>query len=209
MREPGLDRQLHANNMMVNCTSMSIDGNTFYGSIPGFSSSQFPANTYLTSRPTGQRIFLRPNQYEPGRANITIYNWDLKPAVEVDLSAILAPGDRFEIRNVQDFFGEPVVSGTYEGGAGRDPHDRTDGGRSRRLARSAAHGAGVQRVRADHDRPGSKGPAGAGDRAEDAAHDRTAFRPLKPGAALRPGRRTRGRPRGRAPTRPVASRARG
>ena len=26
-------------------------------------------------------------------------------------------GDRFEVRNVQDFFGAPVVSGTYQGGA--------------------------------------------------------------------------------------------
>ncbi len=102
--------------VFVKCLPVSMTGNTFLGSVAGVAPAHYPENDYLAQRPTGQRIFLRPNQYEPGRANITIYNWDLKSAVDVDLGAILAPGDRFEIRNVQDFFGEPVVAGTYESG---------------------------------------------------------------------------------------------
>jgi hypothetical protein len=35
--------------------------------------------------------------------------------VPVDVSAALRVGDRYEVRNVQDVFGAPVVSGTYGG----------------------------------------------------------------------------------------------
>ena len=70
----------------------------------------------LRAVPTGVQTFVRPNQYEPNRANITIFNWALQDSVAVDLSGVLTPGDEFEIRNVQDFFGAPVVSGTYDGG---------------------------------------------------------------------------------------------
>ena len=34
----------------------------------------------------------------------------------VDLSSVLQPGDSFEVRNVQDYFGPPVRAGTYGGG---------------------------------------------------------------------------------------------
>jgi hypothetical protein len=101
----------------VNCTAgLNLADNTFYGDITGFSQSTFPANTYFSLRPTGTQVFLRPNLYEPGRANITIYNWDLAPTVSVDLSSVLPIGSRYEIRNAQNFFAPPVQSGTYSGG---------------------------------------------------------------------------------------------
>jgi hypothetical protein len=59
--------------------------------------------------------FVRPNAYEPGRANIAIYNWDLKKTVPVDLSMILKPSQGFEIRDAQNYFAEPVVQGVYDG----------------------------------------------------------------------------------------------
>jgi hypothetical protein len=99
----------------VSCLPVTMTGNTFYGSISGFTQSQYPDNTYYSSRPTGIRIFIRPNTYEAGRANITIYNWDLVSTVGIDLSSILSPGDDYEIRNAQDYFAAPVVSGTYDG----------------------------------------------------------------------------------------------
>jgi hypothetical protein len=98
-----------------NCLPVSMTGNTFYGSISGFTQSQYPSNTYYSSRPTGVKVFIRPNAYEAGRANITIYNWDLVGSVNVDLSGILSSGDGYEIRNAHDFFGSPVVTGTYTG----------------------------------------------------------------------------------------------
>ncbi len=61
-------------------------------------------------------VRVRPNQYDEGRAHIAVLNWPRKETVEVDLSDALEPGTPFRIFNVQDLWGEPVVSGTYEGG---------------------------------------------------------------------------------------------
>jgi hypothetical protein len=106
----------------VNCTSgLTLSGNTFYGDITGFSPSAFLGNTYLSSRPTGVQVFVRPNQYEAGRANITVYNWTRSAAVSVDLGDLLHEGDEFVIRNAQDFFGQPVLSATYSGGSVQIP----------------------------------------------------------------------------------------
>ncbi len=71
--------------------------------------------TYAGSAPTGVKIFVRPNQYEPGRANIIVYNWAQQSAVSVDVSGILNMGDRYVVQNSQDFFGPPVASGIYSG----------------------------------------------------------------------------------------------
>jgi hypothetical protein len=70
----------------------------------------------VTSDPAEPRVFLRPNRYEPGRAHLIIYNWSRQSAVPVDLSGTVRVGDHYEVRNVQDFFGAPVLSGTYSGG---------------------------------------------------------------------------------------------
>jgi len=76
---------------------------------------------YTPGRPSGVKTFVRPNLYEPGRANIVIYNWDLKDSVDVDLSSVLEAGSRFEVRNVQDYLGKPVVEGVYDGNPVRLP----------------------------------------------------------------------------------------
>jgi len=100
------------------CSSLLITGNSFVGPISGFSESSFPSNTYYgLTRPTGVKVFVRPNAYEAGRANIAIYNWDLQSTVSVNVSSILSPGDGFEVRNAADFFGAPVLTGTYSGGS--------------------------------------------------------------------------------------------
>ena len=59
---------------------------------------------------------MRPNKYEAGRANIIVYNWANAATVNVDLSSVLSAGQAYKILNVQDFFGTPVVTGTYGGG---------------------------------------------------------------------------------------------
>jgi hypothetical protein len=103
---------------VVNClTGLSVSGNTFYGTTSGFTPSSFPANTYLSARPTANQVFVRPNRYESGRAHVVVYNWQLLPSVSVDLSSVLAAGSPYEIRNAQDFLGSPVISGTYAGGS--------------------------------------------------------------------------------------------
>jgi hypothetical protein len=66
--------------------------------------------------PSQPQVFLRPNLYEVGRANIIIYNWTRSSAVPVDVSVVLRIGDHYALHNVQDFYGPPVLSGTYTGG---------------------------------------------------------------------------------------------
>ena len=61
-------------------------------------------------------IAVIPNAYEPGRANIVVYNWANQASANVIVGGILASGDHYEVRNVQDLFGSPVASGTYNGG---------------------------------------------------------------------------------------------
>jgi hypothetical protein len=61
------------------------------------------------------RVFVRPNRYEAGRAHVIVYNWGRLAEVPVDVSRVLRPGDRFEVRNVQALFGAPVASGVYQG----------------------------------------------------------------------------------------------
>ncbi len=97
------------------CTNVTMTGNTLYGNT-GSQASQFPNNVFHATRPTGVRTFVRPNAYEAGRANITIFNWDLLPVVAVDVSmAGLAVGDVFEVRDAQNYFGAPVATGVFTG----------------------------------------------------------------------------------------------
>jgi hypothetical protein len=85
-----------------------------YGPLP----TEFPANTYHTTKPAGVVVRMRANEYEPGRATLTIYNWDKQSEVSVTPSdAGLAAGDRFEVRDAQNYFGPPVAAGIYKGGS--------------------------------------------------------------------------------------------
>ncbi len=73
------------------------------------------ASSCNAGRLSGTKVFVRPNRYEPGRANIVVYNWDNSPRVAVDVHSVLNVGVAYEVRNAQDFFSPPVLSGTYDG----------------------------------------------------------------------------------------------
>ena len=104
------------------------DKNVYYGS-PSFSiagrnytwtdwkaaSKVDQTSRYSADPPKGTWVFVRPNRYQRGRANIVVYNWDRKSAVDADLSSVLRPGSRFEIRDAQNFFGAPVLTGVFDG----------------------------------------------------------------------------------------------
>src|SRR5262249_51206956 len=72
-------------------------------------------SAYSAGAPTGVKVFVRPNRYERGRANIAVYNWDRTSVVEVNLDGVLEPGKQFEVRNAQDYFGAPVFKGVFDG----------------------------------------------------------------------------------------------
>lgn len=74
-------------------------------------------SSYTAGPPSGVHTFVRRNAYEPGRAHVVVYNWSGAGSVTVDLGGTLAEGRRFEVRNAQDYYGAPVLSGTYAGGA--------------------------------------------------------------------------------------------
>jgi hypothetical protein len=82
---------------------------------PSISASTFSGQTE-SSLPTTTKVVVRPNPYETGRANIAVFNWGGQSSAPVDLSGIVPAGAHYQIRNVQDLFGTPVVSDTYQGG---------------------------------------------------------------------------------------------
>jgi hypothetical protein len=94
----------------------TIMGNVVYGPLSGFDAAAFPDNEWYTdTAPTGTMVIVRPNAYDPDRAHVAVYNWDDVPTVDADLSALLVEGDGFELRDAQDYYGEPVAVGTYDG----------------------------------------------------------------------------------------------
>jgi hypothetical protein len=100
------------------------DGNTYYGLNRFFfgrnmSFEEWKAATGFDrtssmqpSSPRGTWVFLRKNRYEPKRATLVVYNWDHAADVLVDVSQILKHGDRYVVRDAQNYFGVPLVSGT-------------------------------------------------------------------------------------------------
>jgi len=58
-------------------------------------------------------VVLRPNKYDRNRANLAIFNWDKQTSVDVDPGSFLKSGDRYRLMNPRDFFGEPIISGSY------------------------------------------------------------------------------------------------
>jgi hypothetical protein len=100
----------------VNCSQVTMTGNSFIGQVGGFSETDFPDNTYSTETPSGVHAVIRPNLYEPGRAIIVVYNWDQLSEIDVDVSEVLGTGDVYEVRDVQNYFGDPVATGTFQGG---------------------------------------------------------------------------------------------
>jgi len=66
--------------------------------------------------PTATKIFVIPaNKYEDGRGHVCFFNWANLTEVPVGLLPILQIGDEYEVYNVQDLFGTPVLTGTYDG----------------------------------------------------------------------------------------------
>ena len=94
---------------------ITMTGNTLVGALSGLAPEEFGSNVFSSGRPTGQKIFVRPNQYEKGRANITVYNWDRAATASVSVQGLLDKGTAYEVRNAQNFFGPAVVSGIYQG----------------------------------------------------------------------------------------------
>jgi hypothetical protein len=104
---------------LFKCTVSSIKGNTFIGELNGWKASDYPKNEFYSrnSLPKGVKTFVRKNRYEPGRANIVVFNWDHADSVTIDGSdADLDKGDAYELHNAQDYAGD-VTTGIFDGDA--------------------------------------------------------------------------------------------
>lgn len=71
---------------------------------------------YVKGSPPETKVFVRANQYEIGRASITIYNWGNEKTVPVNLNSVLPIGGWYEIRSAQDCVGPPILTQRYFGG---------------------------------------------------------------------------------------------
>lgn len=77
------------------------------------------ATDTATSTPFTTRYFLFPNDYSliegVGRGHLAIFNPTHAATVPVDLSPVLRVGQSFQISNVQDLWGTPVLTGVWDG----------------------------------------------------------------------------------------------
>ena len=92
-----------------------VKGNTLRTSSPDLVTA-YPDNVHGQKGPAKLVVYVRPNQYEPGRAHVAVYNWAKQPTVAVDLTATkLADGAAFEVYDAQNF-AKPLASGTFSPG---------------------------------------------------------------------------------------------
>jgi hypothetical protein len=75
--------------------------------------SAFPSNTWASATP--DTVIVNANTYEAGRANIIIYNGDGTSNVTVTVGNIIANGSPYTVRDVMNWHGTVVASGTYNG----------------------------------------------------------------------------------------------
>ncbi len=122
----------------------AIDSNTYYGNgvkkpFVYSTKEQYPEedtftfaewqklglDTHSTMRPgrggkpTGTKVFVYPNRYEKGRANVAVFNWDGKERVEADLSGALVQGQKYAVYNCLDIKqtierAKPVHGGVFD-----------------------------------------------------------------------------------------------
>ena len=66
-------------------------------------------------------VKVQPNKYDPRKATITVLNKSQKDSLEIDFSALLPIGAKYKLIDYQNYFGEPVLEGVYDGGTIRVP----------------------------------------------------------------------------------------
>src|SRR5262249_49736480 len=74
----------------------------------------FDAGSTATSSAMPDTAIVRPNTYQAGRANVMIFSFSGANSISINLSTTgLINGQTYTIRNAQDYFGTPVLTGTY------------------------------------------------------------------------------------------------
>jgi hypothetical protein len=106
-----------------------VENNFYTGEFGTLCTNVTLRNNTRLSTATGFNTFVFDNAYQDGQdpkaAHVVVYCWDSGlETVPVDLSSVLAVGDRYEIRDVEHYYYEddldhpnPVAAGVYNGGS--------------------------------------------------------------------------------------------
>jgi hypothetical protein len=89
----------------VGLSALSWARNAWYGT--GTFVKPGATDTYASGVPAN-RVIVRPNPYEPGRANIAVYNWSRAASATAQVPGLGA----YELRTPEAFAGAPVGTGT-------------------------------------------------------------------------------------------------
>lgn len=66
-------------------------------------------------RPAGVKTVLLPNRFDRNRAHLVVYNWDKAENIIVRAKPFLKDGDSYRLMDPQDFFGNSIFDGKYDG----------------------------------------------------------------------------------------------
>ncbi len=78
------------------------------------------------ARPAKNKIVMLPNEYDPARTHVLIYNWQKSKTVELDVSSALSAGDKYRLVDVEDYYGKAVLEGTCKAKPLRVPMEGKD-----------------------------------------------------------------------------------
>jgi hypothetical protein len=92
-------------------------------------------------RPSTDQVILRPNRYEPGRANAMLIDWNRNGKVLLDVSGWLQAGDRVRVMLPYDWYGVPVWSGQWPASGVELP---VEGARAVVIVKGGAPGAAIR-----------------------------------------------------------------
>lgn len=92
--------------------------NTFVGEVEGAGRD---ARNRFAPRLERARVFVRESRSGSGRLLVTVLGAQGLDAIEVDVGGRLSPGERYTVRNAEDFLGAPLLEGTWRGGPLRLP----------------------------------------------------------------------------------------
>lgn len=113
------DRNVYSNPFKASFSANNISRSplnlTAWRNATAAAGKRFDSHSVTVRPPTTPKIAILPNQYEPRRAHLVIYNWGRRPTVTVNLSPFISVGTSYEIRQPKDLFGTPLKSGVYTG----------------------------------------------------------------------------------------------
>ena len=66
-------------------------------------------------RPAGVKTVLMTNRFDRNLAHLVVYNWDKAENVKVRAKPFLKDGDSYRLMDPQDFFGNSIFNGKYDG----------------------------------------------------------------------------------------------